>query len=206
VASDDAPMADAEALARLAQDRADNLPLAQGLPEGQRPTSGDDAVTEEALLDAVMAEGDAPADAAYSGESEAALANADGDDGAIPPDAEELVPAGRVSEQVAAPQDDASVGEGGQEVRGRQSVEEFSEDLGSAAAEGDDRPQDAQYLASEANDAPTQADDPAAPVTQEVSPRAVDPAANEAATGQPMSGGMDDDENDGDDKTLVTGT
>lgn len=206
VASDDAPMADAEALARLAQDRADNLPLAQGLPEGQRPTSGDDAVTEEALLDAVMAEGDAPADAAYSGESEAALANADGDVGAIPPDAEELVPTGRVSEQVAAPQDDASLGEGGQEVRGRQSVEEFSEDLGSAAAEGDDRPQDAQYLASEANDAPTQADDPAAPVTQEVSPRAVDPAANEAATGQPMSGGMDDDENDGDDKTLVTGT
>ncbi|VVE26183.1 condensin subunit ScpB [Pandoraea morbifera] len=209
-ASDDAPVADAEALARLAQDCADDLPLAQGLPEGQRPTSGDDAVTEDVLLDAVMAEGDAPADAADSGVSEAAPGAADGDVGAdvgaIPTDGEELVQAGRVSEQVAAPQGEASVDEIGREVEGRHGAEEISEDSGAAAKEAGGPPQDAQYLASEANDAPTQADGPAAPVAQEVSPRAVDPAANEAATGQPMSGGMDDDENDGDDKTLVTGT
>ena len=82
---DDAPVADAQALARLAQARADDLPLAQGLPEDQRPLPivGDEP-TEDALLDAVMAEGEcedgvtrpveAPAESAPADADQASLA------------------------------------------------------------------------------------------------------------------------------------
>lgn len=190
--SDDVPVADADALARLAQDRADDLPLAQGLPEDQRPptSSGTDEAADEApsaevLLDAVMAEGEVVADAPVD-----ALQD---DTVEIPVSAEELAQPGDVSEQVVTPDGEASAGQD----------EEFSEVSETATSAGDDPPQDAQDVV---NETPTPAADPAAPVTQEVPPRAVDTAANEAAAGQPMSGAMEDDENDGDDKNLVTGT
>lgn len=57
--SDDVPVADADALARLAEARADDLPLAQGVPEDQRPVSDAAlALADDALLDAVLAEGE----------------------------------------------------------------------------------------------------------------------------------------------------
>jgi len=57
--SDDVPVADADALARLAEARADDLPLAQGVPEDQRPVSDAAlALADDALLDAVIAEGE----------------------------------------------------------------------------------------------------------------------------------------------------
>ncbi|MCE4059183.1 SMC-Scp complex subunit ScpB [Pandoraea sputorum] len=185
-ASDDAPVADAEALARLAQTRADDLPLAQGLPEGQRPPPvGDDALSEDALLDAVLAEGEVQA----STDVVALDADASAE---ISSDVAELADTARVSEQ-----DDADA-----------QHEEFSEVSESAVPAGDDSPQDVQSvdIEEDAQEGATQAADPAASLAQEVSPHAVDPAANEAAAGQPTPGAMDDDENDGDDKSLVTGT
>ncbi|AKM32058.1 SMC-Scp complex subunit ScpB [Pandoraea faecigallinarum] len=108
--SDDVPVADAEALALLAQTRADDLPLAQGLPEDQRaqPSAGE-ALTQEALLDAVMAEGEAPAvDVVTAGPEMAAevAARAEVDAGTSAensPDAEELAVPVHVSEQDDAP-------------------------------------------------------------------------------------------------------
>ncbi|UVA81596.1 SMC-Scp complex subunit ScpB [Pandoraea commovens] len=185
-ATDDAPVADAEALARLAQTRADDLPLAQGLPEGQRPPPvGDDALSEDALLDAVLAEGEVQA----STDVVALDADASAEN---PPDVAELADTAHVSEQ-----DDADA-----------QHEEFSEVSESAVPVGDDSPQDVQNVDIEegAQESATQAADPAASLAQEVSPHAVDPAANEAAAGQPTPGAMDGDENDGDDKNLVTGT
>jgi segregation and condensation protein B len=243
--TDDAPVADAAALARLAQDRADDLPLAQGLPEDQRPLpSTEEGLTEDALLDAVMAEGESAAEGLegpegleVSGEVSAeALADASTETPAEVPtqasaeitsDAAELADIAHVSEQVDALHGEASDGvdtTSGDDTHGdtQDSAEaaldaelpeddiaglsgdvtldeEYSEESESAVPVGDDPPQDTQDVA-------TQAADPAASVTQEVSPHAVDSAANEAAAGQPMSGAMDDDENDGDDKSLVTGT
>lgn len=185
-ATDDAPVADAEALARLAQTRADDLPLAQGAPEGQRPPpSGDDALSEDALLDAVIAEGEVQAS------TDVAVLDAD-TSAEISSDVAELADTAHVSEQ-----DDADA-----------QHEEFSEVSESAVPTGDDSPQDVQNVDIEegAQEGATQAADPAASLAQEVSPHAVDPAANEAAAGQPTPGAMDDDENDGDDKNLVTGT
>lgn len=185
-ATDDAPVADAEALARLAQTRADDLPLAQGLPEGQRPPpAGDDALSEDALLDAVIAEGEVQAS------TDVAVLDAD-TSAEISSDVAELADTAHVSEQ-----DDADA-----------QHEEFSEVSESAVPTGDDSPQDVQNVDIEegAQEGATQAADPAASLAQEVSPHAVDPAANEAAAGQPTPGAMDDDENDGDDKNLVTGT
>ncbi len=185
-ATDDAPVADAEALARLAQTRADDLPLAQGLPEGQRPPPvGDDALSEDALLDAVLAEGEVQASTdVVALDADASAENS--------PDVAELADTAHVSEQ-----DDADA-----------QHEEFSEVSESAVPVGDDSPQDVQNVDIEegAQESATQAADPAASLAQEVSPHAVDPAANEAAAGQPTPGAMDDDENDGDDKNLVTGT
>ncbi|VVE89507.1 SMC-Scp complex subunit ScpB [Pandoraea bronchicola] len=208
-ASDDAPVADADALARLAQARADDLPLAQGVPEDQRPAAlAEEELTQDALLDAVLAEGEGLPDALREASAK--------DSAEIAPDAAELADIARVSEQVDATQGDVSDGDVRDEAKaaldtelpegdisGRTANEapdeEYSEESGSVVSVGDDPPQDAQDVA-------TQAADPAASVTQEVSPHAVDSAANEAAAGQPMSGAMDDDENDGDDKNLVTGT
>ena len=219
--SDDMPVADVEALARLAQSRADDLPLAQGLPADQRPLPPpDDAPTDDALLDAVMAEGEEAAKLPVEASAE------------IAPNVAELADVARVSERVdvmadlaaeaaesaevpetagvmsgdirqagvpasvdAKPSEDAACGLSGGEAQGK----EYSEESESAVSVGDDPPQDAQDVA-------TQAADPAAPVTQEVSPHAVDSAANEPATGQPMSGAREGDENDGDGKNLVTGT
>ncbi|PTE01764.1 SMC-Scp complex subunit ScpB [Pandoraea apista] len=206
VTSDDAPVADADALARLAQTRADELPLAQGLPEDQRPlTTSEDGLTEDALLDAVIAEGEGLPEVSHeavaqqaSGENTSAVA--------------ELADIAHVSEQGDAAHggealDDAKAVFDAEllenDISGLSGAiaqdEEYSEESESAMLVGDDRPQDAQDVA-------TQAADPAASDAQEVSPHAVDSAANEAAAGQPMSGAMDDDENDGDDKNLVTGT
>lgn len=208
-ASDDAPVADADALARLAQARADDLPLAQGVPEDQRPAAlAEEELTQDALLDAVLAEGEGLPDALREASAK--------DSAEIAPDVAELADIARVSEQVDATQGDVSDGDVRDEAKaaldaelpegdisGRTANEapdeEYSEESGSVVSVGDDPPQDAQDVA-------TQAADPAASVTQEVSPHAVDSAANEAAAGQPMSGAMDDDENDGDDKNLVTGT
>jgi len=180
-ATDDAPVADAEALARLAQTRADDLPLAQGLPEDQRPAP----VGDDALLDAVLAEGEVQASTDVVALDTDASAE-------ISSDVAELADAAHVSEQ-----DDADA-----------QHEEFSEVSESAVPAGDDSPQDVQNVDIEegAQEDATQAADPAASLAQEVSPHAVDPAANEAAAGQPTPGAMDDDENDGDDKNLVTGT
>ncbi|AJP57331.1 SMC-Scp complex subunit ScpB [Pandoraea vervacti] len=208
-ASDDAPVADAQALALLAQTRADDLPLAQGLPEDQRaPLSGSETVSEETLLDAVMAEGEAevPANGAVMAnavDAQEATADVPAD---IPPkavDSVELADAGHVSEQ------DGALAQDGVE---RLDHEEFSEVSASEVPVGDDSPQDmANSVSADGHDAEveddaTHAADPAASLTQEVSPRAVDPAANEAAAGHPVPGASDDDENDGDDKSLVTGT
>ncbi|AKC70498.1 SMC-Scp complex subunit ScpB [Pandoraea oxalativorans] len=227
-ATDDAPVADAEALARLAQTRADDLPLAQGVPEGQRPPAvGDEALSDEALLDAMMAEGEAqaPADVAVLDVDTSAE---------ISSDVAELADAAHVSEQDDADEaagkradgadgkDDTSLAAldaGTAEVPGDDDIdsgsvlasdaqhEEFSEVSESAVPVGDDSPQDVQSVDIEegAQEGATQAEDPAASLAQEVSPHAVDPAANEAAAGQPMPGAIDD-ENDGDDKNLVTGT
>ncbi|EON15600.1 SMC-Scp complex subunit ScpB [Pandoraea sp. SD6-2] len=208
--SDDAPVADADALARLAQTRADELPLAQGLPEGQRPlVSTEEELTQDALLDAVMAEGEGMREVSLE-----VLAQASSE---MTSDVEELADIAHVSEQVDAPHGDASGDDGARDaakaafdtdlpeddIAGLSEDvvqdEEYSEESESAVSVGDDPPQDTQDVA-------TQAADSAASVTQEVSPHAVDSAANEAAAGQPMSGAMDDDENDGDDKNLVTGT
>ncbi|AJC22106.1 SMC-Scp complex subunit ScpB [Pandoraea pulmonicola] len=212
--AEDAPVADADALARLAEARADALPLAQGLPADQRePVASpqDEAVSEEALLDAALAEGEVPAvtevDAVAAADAEIAV-----------PDAE-LPPAAHVSEQVDASEADASDEHGSQgdaqasyadkspedEAAGEGDVapsawhEEFSEESESAVSSDDELPQDAL-------DVTALAADPAESATQEVSPRAADSAANEAAAGQPVSGASDDDENSGDDKNLVTGT
>lgn len=227
-ASDDAPVADAEALARLAQSRADNLPLAQGLPEGQRPLPvGGDALSEDALLDAVLAEGEVQAC------TDVVALDADAST-EISSDVAELADTGHVSEQGDADEtvrskedgeDDASFATRDAEtavtvkalgddivIESAVSVdaqhEEFSEVSESAAPTGDDSPQDVQSVGIEegAQEGATQSADPAASLAQEVSPHAVDPAANEAAAGQPTPGAMDDDENDGDDKSLVTGT
>jgi len=220
--SDDAPVADADALARLAQARADDLPLAQGLPEDQRPLPpAEEGLTEDALLDAVMAEGEgvpevpeAPVDVAVD-VSAAVSTQAPTE---ITSDGAELADIAHVSEHGDAsgttsatsgedahdnakaaldaelPEDDIAGLSGDVTLD-----EEYSEESESAVSIGDDPPQDTQDVA-------TQAADPAASGTQEVSPHAVDSAANEAAAGQPMPGAMDDDENDGDDKSLVTGT
>ncbi|VVE70766.1 SMC-Scp complex subunit ScpB [Pandoraea anapnoica] len=227
-ATDDAPVADAEALARLAQTRADDLPLAQGLPEGQRPPLvGDDALSEDALLDAVMAEGEVQAS------TDVAALDADAS-AEISSDVAELANTAHVSEQDDADetagskedgQDDtslatrdaetaATVEAPGDDIVSESAVasdaqhEEFSEVSESAVPTGDDSPQDVQNVDIEegAEESATQAADPAASLAQEVSPHAVDPAANEAAAGQPTPGAMDDDENDGDGKNLVTGT
>ncbi|ALS62208.1 SMC-Scp complex subunit ScpB [Pandoraea norimbergensis] len=167
--SDDAPVADAEALARLAEARADDLPLAQGVPEDQRPVSdAAQALTDDALLDAVIAEGEG---------------------GDLPASAE-LADVTHVSEQGDVEQIDAAL----------KQDEEYSEDSEPAAPVDNDPPQDMQHVT-------TQAADPAAPATQDVTPHAADTAANEAASGQPLPGAdEDDDENGGDDKNLVTGT
>lgn len=209
-APDDVPVADAEALALLAQRRADDLPLAQGLPEDQRPQpSADEALTDVALLDAVMAEGEVQADAADVVDAPSAE---------ISPDAEELGGSVHVSEQGDGPQGEASdaADDDGQgdvsaaldadssDNDGDVQYKEFSEVSESAVPVGDVSPQDTQDVGTE-EDA-THAADPAASLAQEVSPHAVDSAANEAAAGQPTPGEMDDDENDGDDKNLVTGT
>ncbi|AVF40605.1 SMC-Scp complex subunit ScpB [Pandoraea apista] len=206
VTSDDAPVADADALARLAQTRADDLPLAQGLPEDQRPlTASEDGLTEDALLDAVIAEGEGLPEVSH----EAVAQQASGENTS---DVAELADIAHVSEQ-------GDAAHGGEALDDAKAVfdaelleknisglsgaiaqdEEYSEESESAMLVGDDRRQDAQDVA-------TQAADPAASGAQEVSPHAVDSAANEAAAGQPMPGAMDDDENDGDDKNLVTGT
>ncbi|VVE81099.1 SMC-Scp complex subunit ScpB [Pandoraea sputorum] len=227
-ASDDAPVADAEALARLAQSRADDLPLAQGLPEGQRPLPvGGDALSEDTLLDAVLAEGEVQAS------TDVVALDADAST-EISSDVAELTDTAHVSEQGDADETARSkeAGEGDAslatldaetavvvEALGDDIViesaaavdaqhEEFSEVSGSAVPTGDDSPQDVQGVGIEdgAQEGATQAADPAASLAQEVSPHAVDPAANEAAAGQPTLGAMDDDENDGDDKSLVTGT
>lgn len=165
--SDDVPVADADALARLAQARADDLPLAQGVPEDQRPVS--DAVlalADDALLDAVIAEGE---DSGLSTSTE-------------------LPDVAHVSEQVDVA------------ASAIEQNEEYSEESEPAAPVDDDPPQDMQHVT-------TQADDPAAPSSQEVTPHAADTAANEAEAGQPLPGSdEDDDENGGDDKNLVTGT
>ncbi|VVD84409.1 segregation and condensation protein B [Pandoraea horticolens] len=208
--SDDAPVADADALARLAQTRADDLPLAQGLPEGQRPLASiEEELTQDALLDAVMAEGeglcevspevlaqassemtldvDELADIAHVSEQGDALHGERSDDGARDA-AKAAFDADLAEDDIAGLSEDVA------------QDEEYSEESESVVSVGDDPPQDMQDVA-------TQAADSAASVTQEVSPHAVDSAANEAAAaGQPMSGAMDDDENDGDDKNLVTGT
>ncbi|WP_281718046.1 SMC-Scp complex subunit ScpB [Pandoraea apista] len=206
VTSDDAPVADADALARLAQTRADDLPLAQGLPEDQRPlTASEDGLTEDALLDAVIAEGEGLPEVSH----EAVAQQASGENTS---DVAELADIAHVSEQGDAAHggealDDAKAVFDAEllenDISGLSGAiaqdEEYSEESESAMLVGDDRPQDAQDVA-------TQAADPAASGAQEVSPHAVDSAANEAAAGQPMPGAMDDDENDGDDKNLVTGT
>ncbi len=206
VTSDDAPVADADALARLAQTRADDLPLAQGLPEDQRPlTTSEDGLTEDALLDAVIAEGEGLPEVSH----EAVAQQASGENTS---DVAELADIAHVSEQGDAAHggealDDAKAVFDAEllenDISGLSGAiaqdEEYSEESESAMLVGDDRPQDAQDVA-------TQAADPAASGAQEVSPHAVDSAANEAAAGQPMPGAMDDDENDGDDKNLVTGT
>ncbi|MEF3066978.1 SMC-Scp complex subunit ScpB [Pandoraea apista] len=206
VTSDDAPVADADALARLAQTRADDLPLAQGLPEDQRPlTASEDGLTEDALLDAVIAEGEGLPEVSH----EAVAQQASGENTS---DVAELADIAHVSEQGDAAHggealDDAKAVFDAEllenDISGLSGAiaqdEEYSEESESAMLVGDDRPQDAQDVA-------TQAADPAASDAQEVSPHAVDSAANEAAAGQPMPGAMDDDENDGDDKNLVTGT
>lgn len=206
VTSDDAPVADADALARLAQTRADDLPLAQGLPEDQRPlTTSEDGLTEDALLDAVIAEGEGLPEVSH----EAVAQQASGENTS---DVAELADIAHVSEQGDAAHggealDDAKAVFDAEllenDISGLSGAiaqdEEYSEESESAMLVGDDRPQDAQDVA-------TQAADPAASDAQEVSPHAVDSAANEAAAGQPMPGAMDDDENDGDDKNLVTGT
>lgn len=226
--SDDMPVADVEALARLAQSRADDLPLAQGLPADQRPLPPpDDAPTDDALLDAVMAEGEEAAKLPVEASAEIASnvaeladmahvserVDATGDVAAeaaesaeVPETIEAPDTAGVMSGDVrqgdvpvsidAKPSDDATCGLSGGEVQDK----EYSEESESAVSVGDDPPQDAQ------DDVATQAADPAAPITQEVSPHAVDSAANEPATGQPMPGAREDDENDGDGKNLVTGT
>jgi segregation and condensation protein B len=151
-------------------------------------------------------------------------------------DAAELVDTGYVSEQDDAPRgpaSDVAGGVGGAEdvvpgdgqadvsmaVDGRvpDGVEqpddkEFSEVSGSEVPVGEDSPQDVSDSVPDVGrdtgveEDATHAADPAASLTQEVSPRAVDPAANEAAGGHPVPGASDDDENDGDDKSLVTGT
>ncbi|VVE45479.1 SMC-Scp complex subunit ScpB [Pandoraea aquatica] len=223
-ATDDAPVADVEALARLAQTRADDLPLAQGLPEGQRPQPvGDDVLTEDALLDAVIAEGEVLASADVEGADTDAQAE-------ISPDSAELAGTAHVSEQGDAHSTDAAKGEGdtssaaleaeapGDGIVSESALasdaqrEEFSEVSESAVPVGDDSPQDVQSVDVEegaeegTEDGTTKAADPAASLAQEVSPHAVDSAANEAAAGQHTPGAMDDDENDGDDKNLVTGT
>ncbi|AJE99685.1 SMC-Scp complex subunit ScpB [Pandoraea apista] len=206
VTSGDAPVADADALARLAQTRADDLPLAQGLPEDQRPlTASEDGLTEDALLDAVIAEGEGLPEVSH----EAVAQQASGENTS---DVAELADIAHVSEQGDAAHggealDDAKAVFDAEllenDISGLSGAiaqdEEYSEESESAMLVGDDRPQDAQDVA-------TQAADPAASGAQEVSPHAVDSAANEAAAGQPMPGAMDDDENDGDDKNLVTGT
>ncbi|OJY24072.1 SMC-Scp complex subunit ScpB [Pandoraea sp. 64-18] len=207
--SDDVPVADAQALARLAQARADDLPLAQGLPEDQRPPPGEgDGPTEDALLDAVMAEGEGDDGVTVPVEAPAEIEPVDAERASLA----ELAGAAHVSEQVDAVHDDATQAKSGDgeadqgpvSSSAAMSVEvaqdkEFSEESESAVSVGDDPPQDAQDVA-------TSAADPAASVTQEVSPHAADSAANEPATGQPLSGEGDDDESDGDDKSLVTGT
>ncbi len=222
--SDDAPVADADALARLAQARADALPLAQGLPEDQRPLPSAEAeVAEDALLDALMAEGeDAPQVPQAPGEVLAEVPAQPSNE--MMPAAAELADIAHVSEQVDAgalhgeasgagpalsgddTQDnaaspDAELPEGDMAgLSGDVTLnEEYSEESESAVSIGEDPPQDTQEVAM-------QAADPAASVTQEVSPHAVDSAANEAAAGQPTPGATDGDENDGDDKNLVTGT
>lgn len=207
--SDDAPVADADALARLAQARADDLPLAQGLPEDQRAlASSDEALTEDALLDAVIAEGEGAAEVPHDSVAQTSSE--------IASDVAELADIAHVSEQGGAPHGEAVDSEAPDDAKAALdaelpeeevsrlpeaviSDEEYSEESESVAWVGDDPPQDTQDVA-------TQAADHAASVTQEVSPHAVDSAANEAAAGQPMPGAMDDDENDGDDKNLVTGT
>lgn len=207
--SDDVPVADAQALARLAQARADDLPLAQGLPEDQRPVPVvGDGPTEDALLDAVMAEGEGDDGVTVPVEAPAEIAPADAERASLA----ELAGAAHVSEQVVAALDDATQATSGDGEADRGPVsshsalsvevaqdKEFSEESESAVSVGDDPPQDAQEVA-------TSAADPAALVTQEVSPHAADSAANEPATGQRLSGEGDDDESDGDDKSLVTGT
>ncbi|MCI3204366.1 MULTISPECIES: SMC-Scp complex subunit ScpB [Pandoraea] len=228
--SDDAPVADAEALALLAQTRADDLPLAQGLPEDQRPLppGGDagEAVTEEALLDAVLAEAEPESspDAGHAVATDVVVDTSDdaeiGPSAEISPDAEELDESAHVSEQDGEPQgdvsgvadvsdddwrDEASAGLDGE--RSDDDVaqyKEFSEVSEAVVPVGEDSPQDMQDAGTE--EGATHAADPAASLAQEVSPHAVDSAANEAAAGQPTPGALDDDENDGDDKNLVTGT
>ncbi|VVE27758.1 Segregation and condensation protein B [Pandoraea eparura] len=219
VASDDVPVADADALARLAQARADDLPLAQGLPEDQRPRPVvDDGLTEDALLDAVMAE--CEGGVAAPAEVLAAMAPA-GAASATPmapvePTEQvrrvELADTAHVSEQVDAAQAEATHATFCDDEQDNAPTspeaaisgevtqdKEFSEESDAVVPVGDDPPQDEQHVA-------TQAADPAVSVTQEVSPHAADSAANEPATGHPMPGEQEDDESDGDDKSLVTGT
>ncbi|WP_287496821.1 SMC-Scp complex subunit ScpB [Pandoraea sp. CB10b_02] len=222
--SEDVPVADADALARLAEARADDLPLAQGLPEDQRApvtSPADDALTEAALLDAALAEGETPR--AVGGTPDASDGPGAEADSAVAAFDAELAPATHVSEQIGAanghagtdidrdgerdaqavhsdePSRDAE-GEAGQEdVAPGAGHEEFSEESGTAVPSGDELPQDAQNVT-------TLTADPVTSATQEVSPHAADSAANEAAAGQPMSDTTNDDENRGDDKNLVTGT
>ncbi|WP_087688869.1 SMC-Scp complex subunit ScpB [Pandoraea sp. PE-S2R-1] len=187
--SDDAPVADAEALARLAEARADDLPLAQGVPEDQRPVSeAAQALTDDALLDAVIAEGEdgvLPVSTELAGVEHVS----EQDDAQVNEHVDESVDA-LDSDPVDAEQIDAAV----------EQHEEYSEDSEAAAPIDNDPPQDMQHVT-------TQAADPAAPATQDVAPHAADTAANEAASGQPLPGAdEDDDENGGDDKNLVTGT
>ncbi|MFJ2991640.1 SMC-Scp complex subunit ScpB [Pandoraea sp. NPDC087047] len=238
-ASDDAPVADAEALARLAQVRADDLPLAQGVPQAQREqAAADEALLEDTLLEAVMAEGEGQAQALPEVGAEAMTEVAAAPSAEITSDVAELAAAEHVSEQDVASHGEASEasdkagddkrenGENAQDNArhdasldaeapsdgiasgvaqdGDAQHKEFSEVSESAVSTGEGLPQDAQDIGTE--EGATQAADPAASLAQEVSPHAVDSAANEAAAGQPMPGVMDDDENDGDDKNLVTGT
>lgn len=207
--------ADADALALLAQTRADDLPLAEGMPEGQRPVpvAADGEVSiEEAALEAVMAEGegvDAAPEAVASSDVEIGSdvsvdGSVDGDvaaDVGVEESSEKSVEAAPGAELDAAyGVPDEAVAEADEfPVESPESAEAVEVDVDDV----DDLPASAMQVAPSAAD-------PAASATVDVSSHAADAAANEVrAKPEGEAAGhdaQDDDENDGDDKNLVTGT
>lgn len=176
--------ADAGTLARLASTRADDLPLAGGMPEDQRPAA--DVEIEDDVLEAIAAEGE-------GGQMSVAreLAAVEG----IPVEAEADL---HVFVESPAVTDDAA------QVPNQA---EAAVDVTEVHMLAETTQIDEIELRVEENYAETPAEDPATSTAIDVPPHAADTAANEYRA-EPPKGEQDggDDENDGDDKHLVTGT